>query len=404
MKWFLALGWLVVAPAAAAQHAGHHTDSTSRLQVGAMATGVYSLAEPGPFKVRISEAYLTQPMVMATGRTKNRRFVAYATLNAEGATLERGEINPGVYGEGYVDRRHPHTWAHELMAGVVSKPGFGRLTLFAGKGFVPYGTDDPMIRPFVKYPVNHHHSQILERAMVVGAIEAGPVAIEAARFNGDEPESPTDWPNRDRLFDSWSARATWNPDRRAELSASIARVKSPEFAAGFGLDQRKEAASARWAATTGPVRYALVEFARTREYSGERQAFDFSTLLAETSVAVGTGTLSLRAEQTTRPEEERAGSFFRTVRPLLDFSIIGRTRWTNVTLNATGPGRGAGWLTGRPFVEFGVHVPRATRRPTPLDPVELFGARQVWMVSAGVRLHAGSMRARFGRYGLSATE
>ncbi|MBC7895070.1 MAG: hypothetical protein H7066_06640, partial [Cytophagaceae bacterium] len=85
--------------------------------------------------------------------------------------------------------------------------------------------------------------------------------------------------------------------------------------------------------------------------------------------------------------------------PLLDFNILGRTRWTNATVALSHAGWGRGALMGRPFVEVGYHVPRATRVPTPLDPVELFGADHVWSLSAGVRLHVGPMRARFGRYG-----
>ncbi|MBK8250281.1 MAG: hypothetical protein IPK85_23240 [Gemmatimonadetes bacterium] len=383
----------------AAQHGHAMPTDSARLSIGAMATGVYSHAAPGPFKVTISEAYLTQPMVFGTWRSPRRGVRAYLTINAEGATLQRGEINPGVYGEGYVDRRHPHTWLHEAMVGASGTAGNTGWSLFVGKGFVPYGTDDPMVRPFVKYPVNHHHAQLLERAMVTGAVTWRGSTLEVASFNGDEPESTTDWPNADRSFDSWSARFTTRPTPALELSASLARVESPEFAAGFGLDQRKHAANARYASTTGPGRYLLLEYARTREFSGPVQAFDFDTWLAEGSVTLPRGfTISSRLERTIRPEEERATSFFRTVRPLHDFNIIGRTRWWNTTVALSGPGGGTRWLTGRPFMEVGYHVPRATRRPTALDPVELFGARQVWMVSAGVRLHAGQMRARFGRY------
>jgi hypothetical protein len=384
----------------AAQHQHGHQPDSSRFSLGGMGTGVYSRANPGPLKSLISEAYLTQPMLVATWRPLGQRLVAYSTLNAEGATLDRGEINPGVYGEGYVDRRHPHTWLHELMVGTRGTAGPARWTLFAGKGFVPYGTDDPMVRPFVKYPVNHHHAQLLERAMITGGLAWRGVTVEAARFNGDEPESTTDWPNMDRAFDSWASRLTLRPIGGLELSGSIARVESPEFAAGFGLDQRKEAASVRYAPRDDRrARYVLVEYASTREYSGGVQAFDFDTWLGEGSTAITGGwTVAARIERTIRPEEERTNSFFRTVRPMHDFNIIGRTRWTNATVHAIH--EGASWrsVRGRPFVEVGYHVPRATQRPTALDPVELFGARSIWMMSAGLRFHAGTMRSRFGRY------
>ncbi|MBL8983692.1 MAG: hypothetical protein JNL26_16010 [Gemmatimonadetes bacterium] len=391
---------LVLGPTlAAAQHAHGDASDTARVSLGAMATGVYSYASPGPLKSTVSEGYLTQPMLVGAWRTRTRPLRAYVTINAEGATLRRGEVNPGVYGEGYVDRRHPHTWLHEVMLGVAGVQRDVRWSLFGGKGFVPFGTDDPMVRPFVKYPVNHHHAQLLERAMVTGGFGWRRVTLEAAVFNGDEPESTTDWPNADRMFDSWSTRVTLHPISALEVSASAARVESPEFAAGFGLDQRKRAANVRYA-TDGPsTRYLLLEYARTQEFSGAVRAFDFHSWLMEGAVTLPrTWTVAARIERTIRPEEERTTSPFRTVRPLHDFNILGRTRWTNVALSLTSPGGEAGWFRGRPFMEVAYHTPRATRRPTALDPVELFGARQVWMFSTGVRIHAGSMRSRFGRY------
>lgn len=379
----------------------HAADSARGAKIGAMAVGVYTNANPGVLKQRVSEAYLTQPMVMGAARAFGGRLQAYAIVNAEGATLQRGEINPGMYGEGYVDRRHPHTWMHEAMIGGTQRAGAMALSLFGGKGFVPYGSDDPMMRPFVKYPVNHHHAQLLERAMVTATLQVRGFGLEGARFNGDEPESPGDWPNADRLFDSWSLRGTFTPMPTVDLSASTASVQSPEFAQGDGLDQRKVAVSARLFQQDRRLRYALVEYASTREFSGTRQVFDFSSLLGEAEVDMGALAFALRAERTTRPEEERARSFYRTIRPLLDFNILGRTQWTNLTLQLSHRGWGNALFAGRPFMEGGYHSPRATRRPTPLDPVELFGANHIWTLSVGVRLHAGTMRSRMGRYGLT---
>ncbi len=207
------------------------------------------------------------------------------TVNLEGATLRRGEINPGIYGEGYIDRRHPHTYLHEAMVGGSARAGALRLSLFGGKGFVPFGSDDPMTRPFVKYPVNHHLAQVMERVMLVGALRAGPAALEFSRFNGDEPENPSDWPNAGRALDSWSVRLTARAPFGLEPSVSRARVESPEFASGQGLDQEKRSASMRLARDRGLLRYALVEWGRTRELERDgRTAFTFSTALAEASL------------------------------------------------------------------------------------------------------------------------
>ena len=84
-----------------------------------------------------------------------------------------------TWGEGFIDRRHPHTYLHELMFSfddLLGKvDGAARLSLAAGKGFAPFGTDDPMVRPVLRYPVNHHLAQILERAVAILGVSSGPV-------------------------------------------------------------------------------------------------------------------------------------------------------------------------------------------------------------------------------------
>ena len=330
--------WVATAATPGSAHAQHgHATDTARLSVEAMAVAVYSRLTPGALGLIVSEAYLTQPMIAARGRLAGGRIEARGIINFEGATLRRGEINAGVYGEGYVDRRHPHTWLHEAMIGTHLEAGPVRGSLFVGKGFVPFGTEDPMLRPFVKYPVNHHHAQILERAQISASVGHRSLLLEGAMFNGDEPESPTDCPNSNRLFDSHAIRLTVTPVAALALSASVASVQSPEFASGDGLDQRKRSGSARFRREAGSLRYALVEYANTREFSGSRQAFAFSSVLGEAQWALGPILLGARAERTERPEEERTSSPYRTVRPLLDFNILGRTY--RVTAQAEGPFR-----------------------------------------------------------------
>jgi hypothetical protein len=104
--------------------------------------------------------------------------------------MERGELSTGAFGEGYVDRRHPHTYLHEAVASGVGALGPLAFSLSAGRGFAAFGTDDPMVRPFEKYPINHHLSQILERSIVIGALRFGPAILEGSTFGGDEPTSP----------------------------------------------------------------------------------------------------------------------------------------------------------------------------------------------------------------------
>src|SRR5690606_33321407 len=212
---------------------------------GAHAVAVATHAVPALAGEALTEAVLTQPVLSAAVRGWGGRLQLQGMLNLEGVTLADGELNPGAWGEGFVDRRHPHTLLHEAVGTVELRRGRAAASLTIGKGFAPYGTDDPMARPFIKFPVNHHLAQILERAVVIGAVRYGPAALEAGVFNGDEPQDPQDMPTLDRLGDSWAARATVWPGAGLELSASHAWLKSPEHVGGAGLDRRMWSAAVR---------------------------------------------------------------------------------------------------------------------------------------------------------------
>src|SRR5258705_9277083 len=93
---------------------------------------------------------------------------------------------------------------------------------------IPWGTCHTVPRPPIRFPVNHHLSQILERAVGIGGLRAGPVTLEGALFNGDEPVSPGSWPTLSRFGDSWAGRVTVLPRDGLELQGSYAFVKSPE--------------------------------------------------------------------------------------------------------------------------------------------------------------------------------
>ena len=154
------------------------TYASPSLYLMAQAIPLVTRADPTATRSALTEGYLTQPIVMAHALWGDVRGVG--TFNLEGLTLQRGELNTGGYGEGFVDRRHPHAYVHELLAGAEHGDATGRfdMSLFAGRGFAPFGSDDPMMRPFEKYPVNHHLAQILERVVAVGAVRYGPLIGE----------------------------------------------------------------------------------------------------------------------------------------------------------------------------------------------------------------------------------
>ena len=377
-------------------------DSTAstRWHVMAQAIPVLTHAAHTAGAADLTEAYLAQPVLMTRASFWRGRAQLDATLNGEGLTLTRGELSTGGFGEGYVDRRHPHAYLHELVLSGTGTLGAIGYSASAGRGFAPFGTDDPMMRPFEKYPINHHLSQILERGLVAGAIRVGPAMVESAIFGGDEPTSPSSMPHLRRFGDSWSIRATVLPSPGAELQASYARVESPEQPSGFGLDQRKRSASMRMISQDGG-RYLLAEWARTAEWDGDRnvEAFAYETALAEGAVALGPIGVALRLEQTQRPEEERLADPFRTPRPASDLAITGVTRWRVGTLALTLPSVTQGPVRGYPFLEVARLSAASSAATSVFSPAQFYGDRSPWMASIGFRVRYGPPHGRMGRYG-----
>jgi hypothetical protein len=350
----------------------------------------------------LGEVRLVQPVVMLHAGAFSNRIRLLGTLNLEGLTIPHGELTPGAWGEGFIDRRHPHTYLHELMLSgddLLGRLGDARMSLSAGKGFAPFGTDDPMSRPVVRYPVNHHLAQILERAVGIVGVRAGPVAVEAGLFNGDEPERPGQWPRISRFGDSWSGRLTFYPLRELEVQGSYASVHSPEHRPGAGSDQHKWSVSGRW---EGEVRgspvYGMVEWARTSEADG---FFVFRSLLAEGVWTRGRSRLHYRFERTERPEEERTLNPFRSVRPHLENSIHGITRWTIYTagygLQLETP---SGALSAMPLFELS-YGRMADVGGGIFDVRSFYGKTSFWSASLGVRLSVGMSMHRMGRYGVA---
>lgn len=425
-----ALWGALLAPVAAQAQGGAvsgvgPTERPAGATMGAMAVGVATHVAPALLGRTATEGYLTQPSVQ--GEAWRGPWRAVVTVNLEGLTLARGELTPGSYGEGFVDRRHPHTLVHEAMGALVTAPGRAwQGSLAAGKGFVPFGTDDPMMRPFVKFPVNHHHAQLPERVQGVAAVRlargAHALVAEQGWFNGDEPTGPWASPQWRRLGDSRATRLTAQrrtPGGRWELQGSRAVVRSPGIIQGGAFDHHQQSVSLRFGredqgaghaaahASHGAVpdglRYLLVEGARTDEGADGVRAFRYESLLLEGAWVRRGWQLAVRAERTDRPEPERLLNLYRTPSGHIDFQVVGITRFDVLTAQLALPPRRlprAGAVL--PFVEVAAAHPVARRRPAVFDPPAFYGARTPVTLSLGVRWHAGAMRARMGRYGVLA--
>lgn len=397
-------------------------------EVGAMATGTLTTVSPAIAGRRITEGYLTQPNLMGALTLLAARHAtvrATGTLNFEGYTLRRGELTAGSYGEGYVDRRHPHTLVHEAMVATVFAPDArAHLSLAAGKGFVPYGTDDPMMRPFAKYPVNHHHAQLLERVQGIAAVQgvagAYRLTVEQSWFNGDEPVGPFTGPQWGRVGDSYASRLTVQQDAllggALEAQVSRAVVRSPGITQGGAFDHVQWSGSVRWQAPSGNTHahhgmtqavssrprlsYAMAELARTDETLSGTRAFRFESALAEAAGEWAQWRVAARVERTERPEPERLLDPFRTPSGHIDFQIVGVTRWTVTTVRFDTPGWSRHTTMLVPFAEVAYATARARRQPAVFEPAAFYGRAQQWHLSVGARLHVGTMRSRMGRYGV----
>jgi hypothetical protein len=214
--------WLFAWPMVVA--AQHRTFSARRDSVSLMAIALGTTVSPAINNRARSEGLLTQPMLALRGARSGGVLQYVVMLNAERWTMPDGEPVAGIWGEGFIDRRHPHTVIHEAMVtGNLTRPGM-QASLAGGRGFVPFGTDDPMVRPFVKYPANHHHAQVMERVqLVLAARFVARASLELSAFNGDEPLSPTAAPQWSRFGDSRSVRVTVWPARGVELQGSAER-------------------------------------------------------------------------------------------------------------------------------------------------------------------------------------
>ena len=376
-------------------------------QLMGMAQVIPTVTTASPWRdgtvLKASGVYATQPAIMADLASPGRRVVLRTTLNVEAWTQRDGEITYGGWGEGFIDSRHPHTLLHEAMLTVNWwQLHGGALSLSAGKGFAPYGTDDPMSRPAVKYPTNHHLSQVLERWTANAAYLRNGWSLEAGLFGGAEPDGPYDLRNIGSFGDSWSARLTTRfgsgvgPAAPWELSASHASIT--ESHDGAAATTRLYNTAVRHAASHGAADvYALLEGSLSNPDEGKGH---FS-LLGELQLGLGRERRHApyaRVEYASRPEYERLGlpgsaGFFRYDH---DSHEIGATRWLATTLGygytATG-----GIVSVRPYAELQHDYVAAARGG--IHPRELYGAPSIWSVSVGARVFVGGGPMRMGSYG-----
>ena len=346
--------------------------------------------------------YLTQPAFMGHVSSAGQRVVLHTTLNFEGLTLEDGELTFGGWGEDFIDKRHPHTLLHELMLSVnLWDVAGGAVSLSAGKGFAPYGTSDPMSRPGLKYPTNHHLSQILERWTANASWLRGGWSVEAGIFGGQEPDGAYDFSNIESFGDSWSARVArrWGlpsgPAAQWEASGSFGSISEFAHTTVEETTRLVNAALVRSAPLGGGQLYTLAE--ASRSFLADHS--DFFSLLAEARYDRGGHQPYARVEYAERPEYARNGpastdDFFRYDH---DADPVGTTRWLIATAAYAFELTPNPW-SARPFVEVQHHHVRGNQGG--IVATDLFAGTSFWALSVGARLYFGGDPTRMGSYGV----
>ncbi len=342
-----------------------------------------------------SQGVLTQGALMANLESPGGRWVLRVTPHFEPFTLEDGELTPGGWGEGFLDFRHPHTFLHEVMVSRNHRAEDGwSWSVSGGKGFAPFGSDDPMGRPSAKYPTNHHLAQILERFTLNGLLSNGDWVLEAGVFGGSEPDGPHDLSNWKSFGNSQSARVTrivpsGDGMGKWELSLSAARILTSHE----GEDERTLLfhSGARW---DDGRRSLLIEAARSRVE--DQPVSGYYSVLAEGKMPVGPVHAYMRAEYATRPEYPRGSGDEGYFRYSHHAHPVGASRWQ---IGAVGV-EASEWLGSvlvRPFVEGAVQ--RASRVAGTIDP-RLPLDQGFTLLTVGVRVFPGGGPMRMGSYGL----
>ena len=179
-------------------------------------------------------------MAHASRRLGPGRFGLHAMVSGEPAMGPKGYpllLQTGETADGrtaLVDRQHPHNLIDELAATYSLPAGGGSLFLYAGlPGEAALGP--PMFwhrfsgAENPEAPITHHwldSTHITNGVATLGWI-LGDAKLEASSFNGREPDQHRYAIGGARL-DSYSFRASWNPDTRWALQASYGYLDSPE--------------------------------------------------------------------------------------------------------------------------------------------------------------------------------
>jgi hypothetical protein len=210
------------------------------------------------------KAYLQSMAMLSAERSfEGGRLQLKSMFSLEPLMSNRGYPNLFATGETaggapLVDRQHPHDLFMELAARLDIDIAEGTsLFLYGGPvGEPALGPSAFMHRSSAKLnpeaPITHHWFDSSHITYGVGTIgiSTSQFQLEGSVFTGREPDERR-WNIEKPRFDSWSARATWNPSPEWALQASTGRLKTPEFSIHPDEDEQRTTASVNYANGNG---------------------------------------------------------------------------------------------------------------------------------------------------------
>ena len=243
-------------------HSGLHLFSGDWMVMAhGYAWGVYT-NQSGP---RGDDKAYVQSMAMLNAQKETGwgRIQLKSMLSLEPLMSNRGYPNlfatgETAGGEALVDRQHPHDLFMELAARVdVDISDSASIFLYGGPvGEPALGPSAFMHRTSAKLnpeaPITHHwfDSTHITYGVVTAGVTTSKFQLEGSIFTGREPDERR-WNIEKPRFDSWSARATWNPSPQWALQASHGRIKQPEFLIHPDEDEARTTASVHYANGSG---------------------------------------------------------------------------------------------------------------------------------------------------------
>jgi hypothetical protein len=246
-------------------------------QVEASTFGLRAMLSPDPFMG--ASGY---PVLLATGET------------ADGRTP-------------LVDRQHPHdlfmelaaTYSYQfaktssvfLYAGLPGDPALGPSAFMHRTS----GLDNP------EAPITHHwlDSTHITFGVVTAGVVLDTVKLEASTFRGREPDQHR-YDIEAPKFDSYSARASWNPTRELSMQVSWGHLTSPEQLVPM-VDENRVTASLSYTKPFSDGDIWATTLAWGRKYNSPGNILD--GYLAETELIFKSGiTLFARAERVQNDE------------------------------------------------------------------------------------------------------